>query len=105
VETRIIGVNDAFAFAWWNQSLKDRSSDIIELISRTALLSFGHRVDETEAIRLPEDRQHRSVVIDLSSCPHSRFIIRWKRLLLPIDLPISPRFVKGDNILTLSVSD
>jgi hypothetical protein len=47
----IIGVNDSFVFACWNQSLTDRSYDIIDMISRTVL-----RVDEIEAIRVPGDR-------------------------------------------------
>jgi hypothetical protein len=88
VAPRNIGVNDEFAFACRNQSLTDRSCDVIDMISRTVLLPFVYRVDEMEAIRVPGDRQHRIAVIDPSSCPCSGFIILWKALLLPIDLRI-----------------
>jgi hypothetical protein len=42
----IISVNGEFAFACWNQSLTVRSYGIIDIISRSVLLPFGHRVDE-----------------------------------------------------------
>jgi hypothetical protein len=41
-----------------------------------------------EAIRVPEDRQHRFVVIDPWHRPCSRLIILYKPLPLPIDLSI-----------------
>jgi hypothetical protein len=82
----IIGVNDWFAFPCWNQSLTDRNCNIIDMIFRTMLLPFGHRVDEMEATQVPGNRQHRIAVISPSPYPCSRFIILWKALLLPIDL-------------------
>jgi hypothetical protein len=60
---------------------------MIDIISHTALLPFGRRIDEMETIQVPDDRQRRFVVIDPSSCPCSRLIILWKPLLLSIDLP------------------
>jgi hypothetical protein len=90
VAWRIIGVNDIFAFAWWTQSLTDRSEDVINMMPRTAFLPFGRQVDEMEAILVPEDRQHRFVVTDPSFCPCSRLIILWKPLPLPINLSIKP---------------
>jgi hypothetical protein len=42
----ITGVNDYLTFACWNQSLTDRSSDIIDMTLRSVLLPFGHRVDD-----------------------------------------------------------
>jgi hypothetical protein len=71
----IIGVNDEFDSACWNQSLTDRSCDIIDMTSRIVLLPFGHRVDEAETIQVQGDGQHRIAMISPSSCPCSRFII------------------------------
>jgi hypothetical protein len=90
VAWRIIGVNDSFAFAYWNQSLIDESQDIIDIIPRTALLPIGHCVDEMEAIRVPEDRQYRFAVIDPSSRPCSRLTIFCKPVPLPVDFSIKP---------------
>jgi hypothetical protein len=84
----IIGVNDEFAFSCRNQSLTNRSCDIIDLISRTVLLPFGHRFDEMEALRVPGDRQNRIAAISPSSYPCSRFIILGNTLLPPIDVRI-----------------
>jgi hypothetical protein len=81
----IVGVNGYFAFACWNQALTDESQNIVDMISRTILLPFGHRVDEMEVIRVPDDRQPRSVVISPSFCSYSRLITLWKPLLFPID--------------------
>jgi hypothetical protein len=55
----LTGVNYYFAFARWNQSLTDQSSDIIDLTLRTVPLPFEHRVDEMEAIRVPDDCQQK----------------------------------------------
>jgi hypothetical protein len=85
VAWRIIGVNDSFAFACWNRPLTNRSEGIINIILRTVLLPFGHRVDETKANCLSEDR---FLVVNVSSCPGSRLIILGEPLPLPNDLSI-----------------
>jgi hypothetical protein len=46
------------------QALTDWSYGIVDMISRTVFLPFGHRVDEMEAIRVSGDRQHRFVAVE-----------------------------------------
>jgi hypothetical protein len=71
----IVSVNYEFGFAGYNQSLTDRSYDVIDMMPRTVFLLFGHYLDEMEAIRVPHDCQHCFVVIDPSSCPCLRLLI------------------------------
>jgi hypothetical protein len=54
-----------------------------------------------EPSRVPYDRQHHFLTINALPSPRSGFIVRWKLLLLPINIPREPGLVQGHDALPI----
>jgi hypothetical protein len=77
----------------------------ILLIKYRALNFSPLVINQMEASRVPYDHQHRFVTIDASPSLRSRFIVRWKPLLLPINVSIEPELVQRHDVSSTLMLD